>query len=117
MKSTEEIIKPFENFLNKLNYKDINNGSLDPDIYLFQKWAHRVPKGWYGFALGNVPFRWAQILDDFLTEVEKENKDFEIHQIKLKFGGCRIYLGNINKKTQDEIDKLEDCLFSKDLIY
>ena len=25
------------------------------DILLFYKWAYRVGKGWYGFALGNVP--------------------------------------------------------------
>ena len=117
MKHAEEIIKPFEIFLKNLDYKNINNGNLNPDVYLFQKWAHKVPKGWYGFSLGSVPFRWAQILDDFLTEAEKENKDFEIHQIKLKMGGCRIYLGNINEKTQNEINKLENCLFSEDLIY
>lgn len=128
MKSTEEIIKPYKDFLKNLNYKTINNGNLNPDIYLFQKWAHRVPKGWYGFSLGNVPFRWAQIIDDFLVEVEKECPDFEIHQVKLKFGSIRCYLelNIIDKmpdmkqrydKVQIEIEKLEKILFHKDLIY
>lgn len=32
------------------------------DILLFQKWAYRVGKGWYGFALGTVPRVWTDML-------------------------------------------------------
>ena len=63
---------------------------------MFQKWAYRVGKGWYGFALGNIPRVWTEVLDDFLCRLEIQCPDFEIHQIKMKGGGVRIYLGTKN---------------------
>ena len=54
------------------------------DILLFYKWAYRVGKGWYGFALGNVPRVWTDVLDEFLCWLEAQRPDFEIHQIKMK---------------------------------
>ena len=123
MKTLEEIVKPYKDQLSKIDYKNIDNGNLNPDTFLFQKWAYRVPKDWYGFSLGNVPFVWALIIDDFLKEIEKECPDFEIHQIKLKYGGLRFHL-NLNSKDDKiinkintEIYKLEELLFNYDLIY
>jgi hypothetical protein len=63
------------------------------DLLLFWKWAYRVGKGWYGFSLGDVPRVWTDVLDQFLCWLEIQCPDFEIHQIKMKLGGVRIYLG------------------------
>ena len=125
MKTLEEIIAPYKSKLESIDYKKVDNGNLHPDVYLFMKWAYKIPKGWYGFALGNtVPFTWALIIDDFLDEINKVAPDFEIHQIKLKFGGLRFYISinTLMSKEKDDfiheqVSKLEDLLQSKDLVY
>ena len=96
---------------------------------LLEKYRQYIPKGWYGFSLGSpVPLSWYKIIDDFLiylVSLEQTNKiqDFEIHQIKLKFGGLRFY---VSYKCEDEelrefielqIDRLENSLFDEKLIY
>jgi len=86
------------------------------DILLFYKWAYRVGKGWYGFALGNVPRVWTDVLDEFLCWLETQRPDFEIHQIKMKFGGLRFYVGTTtdwiipDEKIRSEISKMQKLL-------
>jgi hypothetical protein len=86
------------------------------DILLFYKWAYRVGKGWYGFALGNVPRVWTDVLDEFLCWLEIQRPDFEIHQIKMKLGGLRFYVGTKtdwvipDEKIGAEISQLENLL-------
>ncbi len=63
------------------------------DLNLFLKWAHRVGKGWYGFDLGRIPPVWTNMLHDFFVWLETACPDFEIHQVKMKGCGMRIYLG------------------------
>jgi len=126
MKTLEEILKyrNYQKLLNSVDYKNIEN-NFNPNVYLFQKWAYRIPRGWYGFSLDGAPFVWAQIIDDFLEELEKDFPNFEIQQIKLKFGGLRCYVKlNSNdigaareEKAYKEIDKLENLLFSENLVY
>ncbi len=60
------------------------------DLLLFWKWAYRVGKGWYGFNLGHIPPVWTEMLDEFLCWLEIQRPDFEIHQIKMKFGGFKV---------------------------
>lgn len=86
------------------------------DILLFYKWAYRVGKGWYGFALGNVPRVWTDVLDEFLCWLEIQCPDFEIHQIKMKLDFVRIYLGTKtdfmipDEKIRSEISQLQNLL-------
>lgn len=122
MKSLEEIIKPYKERLKKIDYRKVT--SDNPNVYLFQKWAYRVGKNWYGFSLDSAPFLWGLIIDKFLEEIEKECPNFEIHQIKIKFGGLRFYVDlgkDIDMKkawfVNTEINKLEDLLSSEYLIY
>ena len=90
--------------------------SYETDLWLFEKWAYRVGKGWYGFSLGNVPYVWRLVLDEFLKWIEKQQPDFEIHQVKMKFYQLRLYLGtrtNLlipDKHIRAEISKLQDLL-------
>jgi len=86
------------------------------DLLLFWKWAYRVGKGWYGFNLGHIPPIWTQMLDEFLCWLEVQRPDFEIHQIKIKLGGVRIYLGTKtdfvipDESIRSEISKLQKLL-------
>ena len=54
-----------------LAQKDLKKGrpklraSYESDVMLFQKWAYRVGKGWYGFSLGNVPHVWDMCWTNF----------------------------------------------------
>lgn len=113
-----------DNFsLDGLNYHEVDS-RWNSDVYLFQKWAYRVPKGWYGFALGKVPFEWGKIIDAFLTEVEQIDPNFEILQVKVKFGGLRCYLKlsdtlppETKSRLQEETSELESWLYSKELVY
>ena len=124
MKSVEEIIKPYAvQLAGSKKQKDFRDDT-SPDLHLFMKWAYRVGKGWYGFALGReVPFVWARIIDDFLDEIEKEAPNFEIHQIKVKFGGLRFYVDlkledkEKVKTINDEIVKLCAILYNENLMY
>jgi len=97
---------------------------FNPTIFLFHQWAYKVPNRWYGFDLSNAPFLWALIIDEFLRYINIKRPDFEIHQIKLKFGGLRMHVSyNYDKdnvtdvEIYDEINKLEDWLFDERLVY
>lgn len=83
-----------------------------------EKWQNRIPTGWYGWDLGwNTPHFFFNVIDEFLEYVEKECPTFEIHQIKTKYGGLRIYLGNVSNEISKEIDQLQNILFEEGLKY
>lgn len=125
MKKFEDILKDYKAPLANVKWEELKNKThyCSPDLYLFSRWAYKVGKGWYGFALETAPMAWAMIIDEFLTELEKEAPDFEIHQIKLKFGGVRFYVElNLKdaaqcKEIEEEIVVLESKLFNQGLIY
>lgn len=47
-----------------------------------------VPQGWYGF---DQPFGWSQIVLDLHEKIVALHPDYEVHQVKEKFGGLRYY--------------------------
>jgi hypothetical protein len=63
------------------------------------------------------------MLDAFIAWVESQCPDFEILQIKTKFGGLRFYIDTHCKNTvanevvRFEIAKLEKLMFHKNLIF
>lgn len=92
---------------------------------LEQKWSHKVAPNWYGFAVEGIPDDWAVKIDDYLTWLEKVRPQFEIHQIKVKFGGLRVY---VDLKLEELIDdsilkeerirsKVVDELWDRKLMY
>jgi hypothetical protein len=101
----------------------LSGSPMEPNLYLFQKWAYRVGKGWYGFDLSDIPNVWVFMLDTFLAWVELQCPDFEILQIKTKFGGLRFYINThcndvgVNEIVRAEIAKLEKLMFHKNLIF
>ncbi len=86
------------------------------DLLLFWNWAYRVGKGWYGFHLGHIPPVWKDMLDEFLSWLESQCPDFEIHQIKMKFGSLRFYIDthsedkSVNETVRAEISKLSNLM-------
>ena len=116
-------------YVNDKTKEKYSKGCRKEESRLLKKYASYIPKGWYGFSFGEpLHLDWFKIIDEFLTyliELEQLNKisDFEIYQIKLKFGGLRFY---VSYKCEDEefrefielqIDKLENSLFDEKLIY
>jgi hypothetical protein len=100
----------------KNSIKHLCNSKTDE---LQNKFKHRIPKGWYGFkGLGcPTPLEWFKVLNQFLEYVEEQCPDFEIYQIKVKFGGIRIYLGNISEEIQQDISKLTGVMIDAKLVY
>jgi hypothetical protein len=93
-----------------------DSDSYISDVLMFSKWAYRVGKGWYGFSLGDVPRVCTDVLDQFLCWLEIQCPDFEIHQVKIKLGRLRFYLGTKtdfvipDEKIRSVISQLEDLL-------
>lgn len=84
---------------------------------LQNKYQNRVPENWYGFEIDCWPVNWISALEEFLGELEKDSPDFEIHQIKLKYGGARIYLDNVSKQGGFAAGELENAMCDENLIY
>ena len=122
MSIISELKEKYQNRLSKMEAPRKPN-DFNPSLYLFQKWAYKVPKGWYGFDLDGAPFIWGQIIDDFLEYVQKYCPDFEIQQIKVKFGGLRMYLNfptnyaRAANMLNCEISDLENWLSDERLVY
>lgn len=126
MNKIEELKRDYGQRVANAKYSVKGNGEAGchPDLWLFSKFAYRIPQGWYGFALGkHVPFVWAQVIEDYLHYLGTKCPKYEIHQIKLKFGGLRFYveLNAPNKATREEIHKeiaeLEEWLQHEKLVY
>lgn len=124
MENYKEIIDA-RKILAKYDPKDMteNRGSQD---FVIDKWRSKFSKGWYGFDMGWAPDNWFKIIDEFLEQIKQVDPDFQIHQIKIKFGGMRIYLSFSEKITEDksiysyvnqQISILEHELFHESLIF
>ena len=89
------------------------------DTDLFQKYRSHIPDGWYGFDVGTpiVP-EWMEILDEVVELCTMVDPTFEIHQIKLKFGGIRFYVSSEIIEDINEVESLIDTtLYDRALIY
>jgi hypothetical protein len=89
------------------------------DSFLINKYKDNIPMGWYGFAIGNpTPKNWYIVIDKILELLIKNDPSFEIHQIKLKFGGIRFYVSSDEIEDINEIeDLIDEKLFNEKLIY
>lgn len=96
------------------NYEPIIDESI-----LQKKYRSHIPRGWYGFSIGTptVPI-WNTILDKILEICVEADPKFEIHQIKMKFGGIRFYCESEVIEDLHDVERLiENTLWSKALIY
>jgi len=89
------------------------------DCDLNEKYKLRIPTGWYGFDIGTpiVP-AWMEIIDKIVEACVAVDPHFQIHQIKIKFGGIRFYVHSDIIEDINEVEYLIDTtLFDKALIY
>jgi hypothetical protein len=100
------------------SYSDKKWGE-DADFDLSVKYKEYIPNGWYGFGLGYpTPSNWVKVLDEILELLTKTDPEFEIHQIKIKYGGIRFYVESEKIEDLDEIEELiENRMQSKLLMY
>ena len=89
------------------------------DGYLTKKYKDRIPRGWYGFAIGNpTPMNWYIVIEKILDFLVKKDKTFQIHQIKTKWGGIRFYVES--REIEDILDiedLIEDKIYSEKMVY
>lgn len=132
LEKTKEIIAKHNIVANSLSFnpfkirneKDVGfacheefKGVYEKVTELWEKYGKRVGENWYGFDVNEWPLNWLETLDDFLAELEKDSPDFEIHSIKLKYGGARIYLANLSEEAYIAVDLLEEVMQDNNLIY
>lgn len=89
------------------------------DSYLLRRYRDHIPKGWYGFCIGSpiIPV-WSTIIEEILDVCIEADPNFEIHQIKLKFGGIRFYCESSIIEDLHEVESLiENTLFDEALIF
>ena len=93
--------------------------STELEAKFFVKYDRFIPVGWYGFELIGAPEVWFDVIGELLDAVlqDKAEGDIQILQIKIKFGGIRIYIGGLNDDELDLVEKLTPLLFDERLIY
>lgn len=98
--------------------EDFIHPLLDDDV-LCKKYKENIPKGWYGFDIGTpTPINWVIAIDKILTLLIKNDKNLEIHQIKMKWGSICFYVESHIIEDIDDIGFLiSDELSSKKMIY
>jgi hypothetical protein len=72
------------------------------DFYLIKKYSKHIPRGNYGFSIGKpiIP-TWNEIIEKVLDLCISVDPDFEIYQVKIKFGAMHF---NVHSEV------IEDCL-------
>lgn len=89
------------------------------DSALYEKYRFNISHGHYGFALGEpTPINWLKALDEILSFLIKHDQNFEIHQIKMKYGGIRFYCESFVIEDIGKIESIiENKMWNKILIY
>lgn len=71
----------------------------------FNRTSPPVRGGFWGFECGNG---WYALLSKLCEDLSKVvSDDFQVLQVKEKFGTLRFYVANSNRQTEDLIDKAE----------
>ena len=89
------------------------------DNTLCDKYRKHIPKGWYGFSIGEpLPPNWFKAIDEVVELCVKNDPDFEIHQIKLKFGSICFYCeSEVIEDNWDILALIANKLCDKKLVY
>lgn len=117
----KEIIEKYE--LAPNSYEMLEDNYLtaaELQLNLIEKWQDYVGEGWYGFDIPNAPLSWYFALDDCLQIILDKCPQMKILQIKLKFGGLRMYIDTSMANDfgiQQAITELEDACYDDILVY
>ena len=89
--------------------KDFKSSIEDSDLNT--KYRKHIPKGWYGFDIGTpiIP-EWMEIIDKIVALCIEIDPEFEIHQIKLKFGFICFY---VHSNIIEDIHEVEYLIAHK----
>ena len=89
------------------------------DSYLMRRYRDHIPRGWYGFDIGEpiVPV-WSTIIEQIVDVCLEADPNFEIHQVKLKFGTIHFNVYSDIIEDYHDVDRLiMNTLFDRALIY
>ena len=79
--------------------------------FIEKKWSSKTPNGWYGFGGIRInSIKCLLVLDKVTDYLNNRVDDFEIQQIKIKFGGLRYYT-NAGSEFYSMISELENIIF------
>jgi hypothetical protein len=116
-----KLLNEIKEIINKFNLNDhkLDDEFEKDDSYFLKKYGMNIPNGWYGFDLTSfVYLSWKNCIDEILEFLIKNDPNFEIHQIKLKFGGIRFYVASeIIEDILDIEGYLENIFYDESLIY
>lgn len=84
--------------------------------WIKNKWKDRIRENSIGFSLYAIPEIWVNIIDEVLSEINKECPGFTIDFIGVKNGGIKFSLNNINDNVGDALDIAEYELFDCKLL-
>jgi hypothetical protein len=93
--------------------------SKKDDSYFLKKYRKYIPEGHYGFSIGTpiVP-EWCEIIDEILELCIKTDPNFEICQVKIKFGTIHFNVySDVIEDTTDVDVLIMNTLHDKALIY
>ena len=97
-----------------LNFKSEKN-----DMFFIKKYKEHISHGHYGFSIGSSTNpKWNELMDEILEFCISKDPNFEIQQIKIKFGFMCFYVSSNIIKDIHEIEVLiMKTLNDKALIY
>lgn len=89
------------------------------DSYLNNKFEKHIPHGWYGFDIGYPIVKdWVSIIEKVVDLCITNDPDFEIHQIKLKYGMICFYCeSKLIEDFRDINSLIMNTFYDKALIY
>ena len=116
-----------DEYKNVYQYRDAHPNIVDEefshpeinDSFLINKYKNHIPLGWYGFSIGEpTPRNWFIVIDEILKLCIAAEPEFEIYQIKMKYGGICFYVGSRKIEDINNIeDLIEETLYNEKLIY
>jgi hypothetical protein len=89
------------------------------DGYFINKYRTYIPVGHYGFSIGSpiIP-EWCEIIDEILELCIAEDPNFEIKQVKIKFGTMHFNVYSDIIEDYHGVDRLiMNTLFDRALIF
>lgn len=82
-----------------------------------EKWGDRTVEGYWTFDLACLPELWYTVIGEAFEIISLDSPNFKIFQVKLKYGGIRIYLEDVSDDTLYSLDELEKVLYESSLYY
>jgi hypothetical protein len=100
-----EGIKNIYQLINDIPEAKQNFQSEKDDFYLIKKYRKYISQGHYGFSIGSpINPKWNEVMDEILTYCISKDENFEIQQIKVKFGFMCFY---VKSKIIEDIHEIE----------